>query len=74
MPIKHQAASFRNRKGLRYENDGDVFGLTIGEIRTNAKSAVAKLRKAGRQAFYEIQDDGAYARVFASVQKEESNG
>jgi len=67
MPIKQQALSYRNRKGVRYENDGDVFGLTLDEIRANAKSAVEELRKVGRKAFYEIQDDGAYARIFASV-------
>jgi hypothetical protein len=67
MPIKHQAQSYRNRNGIRFENDGDVFGLTVEEIRTNAKDAVAELRKVGRKAFYEIQDGGAYARIFAAA-------
>ncbi len=67
MPIKHQAHSFRNRNGQRFENDGDVFGLTTEEIRANAKARVAELRKQGVKAFYEIQDGGNYARVFAAV-------
>lgn len=69
MPIKHQTESFRNRNGIRYENDGDVFGLTVEEIRINAKVRVNTLRNEGRKAFYEIHDGGAYGRVFASASR-----
>ncbi len=65
MPIKHQASSYRTRNGLRYENDGDVFGLTVEEIKNNAKMRVMELRAEGRKAFYEIHN-GEYGRVFAT--------
>lgn len=60
MPIKHQAASYRNRDGIRYENHGDI---CEGDVRASAKAQVRAFRQSGRRAFYEVRAEG-FARVF----------
>lgn len=66
MPIKHQAACYRTRNGLRYENDGDICDSSFGALHIQAAARVVELRKQGRKAFKEWHPDGFY-RVFAAA-------
>lgn len=65
MPIKHQAASYRTRKGIRFENDGDICDATFGALHIQATARVQELREQGKQAFAERHPDGFY-RVFVA--------
>jgi hypothetical protein len=68
MPIKHQASSYRTRKGERYENDGDIFDGAMGDLKVQAKARVNALQASGRKAFSEKHD--GYYRVFATPRAE----
>lgn len=71
MPFKHQMASYRIRKGVRFECDGDICALdmdtSIGSLRRKAYARVAQLKAEGRKAFFESGDVGAYYRVFVEA-------
>jgi cell division septation protein DedD len=66
MPFKHQEASYRTRKGRRYVCFTDVLAAEHATLRDTAKEIVAELRQAGRAAFFESQDAGAFYRVFVA--------
>jgi hypothetical protein len=63
MPFKHQTESYRTRKGIRYECDGDIINEADGDLKRQAIMRVAALRKSGLRAFFARQDGGWY-RVF----------
>lgn len=69
MPFKHQMQSYRTRKGVRFECDGDILDATFGDLLVQAKARVNELREAGMLAFYERQDGGWY-RVFCAPKSE----
>lgn len=62
MPFKHQTESYRTRKGVRFECDGDILDTAQGDLRIQAENRVAVLKIEGWQAFFEKQGD--YFRVF----------
>ena len=63
MAFKHQTDSYRTRKGIRYECDGDICDTTPNG-RTIAWTRVTELRVGGRKAFFEKQD--GFYRVFVA--------
>lgn len=65
--IKHQTASYRTRRGKRFESFTDVCDRSGGDLRAQARALVAELRDAGRCAFIEKMDGGAFYRVFAAL-------
>lgn len=65
MAFKHQAAAYRTRKGVRYENDGDICDATFGALHIQATARVRELREQGHKAFSERHPDGFY-RVFSA--------
>lgn len=65
MPIKHQAASYRTRNGIRFENDGDICDEAFGALYIQAKARVQELRKQGWKAFAEQHPDGFF-RVYVA--------
>lgn len=67
MPFKHQAASYRTRRGKRFENDGDICDLSLGDLAGQARARVLELRAQGRNAFSERQPDGFF-RVFVATE------
>lgn len=70
MPIKHQLNSYRTRKGVRFECDGDILDESHGDLRVQAKARVTTLRESGKLAFAECHDGGAYYRVFSEAKEE----
>lgn len=66
MPVKHQTASYRTRRGVRYVCDGDILDTAAGDLKSQARDRVAALRAQGRPAFYERHAGGAYYRVFVA--------
>lgn len=65
MPYKHQADSYRIRAGLRYGCAGDFCDELLGDLRDQAKRAVADAKGRGFKAFFEKMPDGGY-RVFST--------
>ena len=60
MPIKHQAASYRNRNGKRFTCWQDC---CEGDTKAHAAELVKGLKAQGLDAFYEKHPEG-YCRVF----------
>lgn len=69
MPFKHQTTCYRTRKGVRFENEGDICDATFGALHIQAEARVQELREHGFQAFSERHPDGFY-RVFVAHKKE----
>lgn len=70
MPIKHQSAGYRTRRGVHYVCDGDLLDTSLGDLRAQAAARVAALRASGPPAFYECHAGGAYYRVFVAESTE----
>jgi hypothetical protein len=65
MPFKHQAQSYRNRNGIRYECAEDVCDGSKGDLRWQAQEMVRGFKDQSRKAFFEKGD--GYYRVFVEA-------